>query len=69
MSTPQPGDLVFFVGDPIDPPPGHVGIYVGPHQIIDAYESGDPVQQQSFGLPSSLGGLTTVYGYTDPMGS
>jgi cell wall-associated NlpC family hydrolase len=69
VSTPQPGDLVFFVGDTSDgdPPPGHVAIYVSPGQIIDAYASGYPVQQQSFGLPSSWGGLTTVYGYADPM--
>jgi cell wall-associated NlpC family hydrolase len=67
VSTPEPGDLVFFTGDPIDPPPGHVAIYVGPNQIIDAYETGEPVQQQSFGLPSSAGGLTTVYGYTNPL--
>jgi cell wall-associated NlpC family hydrolase len=69
VANPQPGDLVFFVGDPIDPPPGHVAIFLGPHELIDAYESGEPVQQQSFGLPSSAGGLTTVYGYTNPMGS
>lgn len=67
ISSPQPGDLVFFTGSPIDPPPGHVAIYVGPNQIIDAYATGYPVQRQSFGLPSSWGGLTTVYGYTDPM--
>jgi cell wall-associated NlpC family hydrolase len=67
VSSPQPGDLVFFVGSPIDSPPGHVGIYVGPDQIIDAYATGYPVQEQSFGLPSSAGGLTAVYGYTDPM--
>jgi cell wall-associated NlpC family hydrolase len=67
VSTPEPGDLVFFTGSPVDPPPGHVAIYVGPHQIIDAYETGYPVQQQSFGLPSSWGGLTTVYGYTNPV--
>lgn len=67
VSSPQPGDLVFFTGSPIDPPPGHVAIYVGPNQIIDAYATGYPVQQQSFGLPSSSGGLTTVYGYTNPM--
>ena len=38
-----------------------------PNQIIDAYETGEPVQQQSFGLPSSAGGLITVYGYTNPL--
>jgi cell wall-associated NlpC family hydrolase len=67
VSSPQPGDLVFFTGDPIDPPPGHVAIYVSPGQIIDAYATGTNVQQQSFGQTSSWPGLGTVYGYTDPM--
>jgi cell wall-associated NlpC family hydrolase len=67
VSTPQPGDLVFFTGSPVDAPPGHVAIYVGPHQIVDAYATGYPVQQQSFGLPSSWDGLQSVVGYTDPV--
>ena len=48
-------------------PPGHVAIYVGPNQIIDAYASGFDVQQQSFGLPSSMDGVQSVVGYTDPL--
>ena len=67
VSDPQPGDLVFFTGSPVDPPPGHVAIYVGPGQIIDAYASGYPVRQQSFGEASSWEGLGTPTGYTDPM--
>jgi peptidoglycan DL-endopeptidase CwlO len=56
----RPGDLVFFTGDPIDPPPGHVGIVVGPGMMIDALETGTPVQEQPF----SAAGIPT--GFTDP---
>jgi len=67
VSTPEPGDLVFFVGaDGTWSAPGHVAIYVGPHELIDAYATGFNVQEQSFGLPSSWGGLQTPVGYTDP---
>lgn len=65
-SHPRRGDLVFFTGSPIDPPPGHVGIYLGPHKMIDAYANGTSVRVESFGLPSSAGGLQDPTGYTDP---
>jgi cell wall-associated NlpC family hydrolase len=68
VTDPQPGDLVFFVGaDGTWSAPGHVAIYVGPNQLIDAYATGWNVQQQSFGLPSSWEGLGDPVGYTDPM--
>jgi cell wall-associated NlpC family hydrolase len=57
----QPGDLVFFTGDPIDPPPGHVGIVVAPGMMIDALQTGTPVQEQPF----SAAGTPT--GFTDPL--
>lgn len=57
----RPGDLVFFTGDPIDPPPGHVGIVVGPGMMIDALQTGTPVQEQPF----SAAGTPT--GFTDPL--
>ena len=41
----RPGDLVFF-GQPI----GHVGIYFGGGQMIDAPHSGARVRIESFGL-------------------
>jgi cell wall-associated NlpC family hydrolase len=67
VSTPQPGDLVFFAGaDGTATSPGHVGLVTGSHTMIDAYATGYDVQQQSFGLPSSWGGLQQVVGYTDP---
>src|SRR5580658_6103892 len=37
------GDLVFFVGAEIDPPPGHVGILVAPGVMIDAPTTGEVV--------------------------
>ncbi len=40
-SSPQPGDLVFF-GNPA----GHVGIYVGNGEMVDAPSTGQPVQVQ-----------------------
>lgn len=67
VSTPQPGDLVFFAGaDGTWSAPGHVGIVTGPNTMIDAYATGFDVQQQSFGLPGSWEGLQSVVGFTDP---
>ena len=66
VSSPSRGDLVFFTGSPIDPPPGHVGIYLGPHELIDAYATGTQVRVESFGLSSSSPGLQDPTGYTDP---
>ncbi|HKB30836.1 MAG TPA: NlpC/P60 family protein [Streptosporangiaceae bacterium] len=44
----QPGDLVFFVGDPIDPPPGHVGMVLGNGMMIEAEQAGVPVHIVSY---------------------
>lgn len=66
-SSPRKGDLVFFAGvDGTSSSPGHVGIYLSPNKMIDAYGSGTVVRIESFGLPSSAGGLQDVVGYTDP---
>lgn len=44
LSNAQPGDLVFFVGsEGSRSAPGHVGIYVGNGQMINAPESGEDV--------------------------
>lgn len=43
-----PGDLVFFVGDPIDPPPGHVGIVVTPGRMINAPHTGTTVREDNY---------------------
>ncbi|HZC53794.1 MAG TPA: NlpC/P60 family protein [Mycobacterium sp.] len=41
----QPGDMMMFEG----PPPGHVGLYIGNGQLIDAPHSGSVVQIESVG--------------------
>lgn len=43
-----PGDLVFFVGSEIDPPPGHVGILVSPQEMINAPFTGTVVRYDHF---------------------
>jgi peptidoglycan DL-endopeptidase CwlO len=66
----QPGDLVFFAGaDGTPAAPGHVGIVLDPatHTMIDAYETGYPVEEDTYGLPASKGGLSPVTGFTRPM--
>jgi cell wall-associated NlpC family hydrolase len=42
----QPGDLVFYAGalEPGEAPPGHVVMYLGGGQIIEAYATGYPIR-------------------------
>ena len=48
LSAAQPGDLLFFAGsDGTASSPGHVGIYVGNGQMIDAPHTGTTVQTQA----------------------
>jgi peptidoglycan DL-endopeptidase CwlO len=48
LSAAQPGDLLFFAGsDGTASSPGHVGIYVGNGQMIDAPHTGTTVQVQT----------------------
>jgi cell wall-associated NlpC family hydrolase len=48
LSAAQPGDLLFFAGsDGTAASPGHVGIYVGNGQMIDAPHTGTTVQVQT----------------------
>jgi cell wall-associated NlpC family hydrolase len=42
------GDLVFFVGAEIDPPPGHVAIVVTPGRMIDAPFTGALVRYDNY---------------------
>jgi peptidoglycan DL-endopeptidase CwlO len=66
----QPGDLVFFAGaDGTPAAPGHVGIVLNPdaHTMINAYETGYPVEEDTYGLPTSKGGLSPVVGFTRPL--
>ena len=47
LSDAQPGDLVFFAGsDGTASSPGHVGIYIGNGEMIDAPHTGTTVQVQ-----------------------
>ena len=67
----QPGDLVFFSGaDGTPAAPGHVGIVLNPaaHTMINAYTSAFPVEEDTYGLPDSKGGLSPVVGFTRPVG-
>jgi peptidoglycan DL-endopeptidase CwlO len=48
----QPGDLVFF--EPGASGPGHVGIYIGNGQMIDAPHTGTDVRIQAVGEPIAI---------------
>lgn len=55
LADAQPGDLVFFPGsDGTASSPGHVGIYIGNGEMIDAPETGETVQIQPVGTPSEI---------------
>lgn len=54
------GDLVFFVGAEIDPPPGHVGIVVTPGTMIDAPFTGVDVRQDHY---ADGPGVNRIIGY------
>jgi cell wall-associated NlpC family hydrolase len=72
VTNPGPGDLVFFAGsDGTDTDPGHVGIVVNPrlHLMIDAYATGYPITEETYGLATSRDGLTHPVGFTAPGGS
>jgi cell wall-associated NlpC family hydrolase len=65
----QPGDLVFFSGaDGTPAAPGHVGIVLDPaaRTMINAYTGAFPVEEDTYGLPTSKGGLSPVVGFTRP---
>ena len=69
VSTPAPGDLVFFAGaDGTAASPGHVGLVVDAarHVMIEAYATGYPVRYSQFGTPGSPPGDQDPAGYTDP---
>lgn len=62
-----PGDLVFFAGSDGTPTaPGHVGLVIGHHKMIQAYETGTDIMVSTYGQPTSLGGLQHVVGFTRP---
>ena len=59
VSSPAPGDLVFFPGaDGTPSSPGHVGMVIDPSRnlMIDAYGTGFPVEVDTYGPGASNGG-------------
>jgi cell wall-associated NlpC family hydrolase len=62
VSSPQPGDLVFFAGaDGTMTDPGHVGIVIGHGQMIEAYGAGYRVRVASWHR-------SDLVGFTEPRG-
>lgn len=69
VTTPRPGDLVFFAGeDGTWDAPGHVGLVTGPNTMIQAYATGTPIGTYPFGTAAALEGTgeDTVVGYARP---
>ena len=63
VSSPQPGDLVFFPGsDGTWSAPGHVALVIGGGQMIQAYAAGTPIEVS----PLSGDGAGGIVGYADP---
>ncbi|MCU1495391.1 MAG: Lytic transglycosylase catalytic [Acidimicrobiaceae bacterium] len=55
LADAQPGDLVLYAGsDGTTASPGHVGIYVGNGQMIDAPQTGSTVSIQPVGNPVAI---------------
>jgi cell wall-associated NlpC family hydrolase len=64
---PARGELVFFAGlDGTVSAPGHVGLVLGPHRMIEAYAQGVPVRISTFGLSTSPQGDQIPIGYATP---
>ena len=67
VSSPAPGDLVFFAGaDGTPTAPGHVGLVIGKGKMIEAYATGFPVRISTFGTANSPPGLARIVGFTRP---
>jgi peptidoglycan DL-endopeptidase CwlO len=63
VSTPRPGDLVFFPGsDGSWSAPGHVALVISAHQMIQAYAPGTPIEVS----PLSGAGAGGIVGYARP---
>jgi len=63
----QPGDLVFFAGSDGTPAnPGHVGLVIGAHLMIEAYATGFPIRISAFGTSKAAPGDTVPVGFTRP---
>jgi cell wall-associated NlpC family hydrolase len=62
----QPGDLVFFAGsDGTATSPGHVGLVIGPGEMIEAYATSFPIRVAPFGSNAAAGDQVPV-GFTRP---
>jgi cell wall-associated NlpC family hydrolase len=65
----RPGDLVFFAGaDGTVTAPGHVGLVLGPHRMVEAYATGYPVRISHYGTPHSPPGDQAAAGFARPTG-
>jgi cell wall-associated NlpC family hydrolase len=63
LADAQPGDLVFFAGSDGTPSaPGHVGIYIGNGQMIDAPHTGSDVRVDPVGNPTAIRRVTGLGG-------
>jgi cell wall-associated NlpC family hydrolase len=68
----EPGDLVFFLGadGTVNPngtvSPGHVGLVIGNHKMIEAYATGFPIRVSSFGDAAAAPGDGDPIGFTRP---
>lgn len=61
LAEAQPGDLVFYAGSDGTPQsPGHVGIYIGNGEMIDAPHTGSVVQAQPVGNPVEIRRVTSL---------
>jgi cell wall-associated NlpC family hydrolase len=67
VNNAQPGDLVFFAGsDGTTAAPGHVGLVIGNHRMIEAYATGYPVRISAFGDSAAAPGDGDPAGFTRP---
>jgi peptidoglycan DL-endopeptidase CwlO len=63
----EPGDLVFFAGgDGTTAAPGHVGLVLGPHRMVEAYATGYPVRISHYGTSDSPPGDQEPAGFARP---
>ncbi len=63
LADAQPGDLVFFPGsDGTASAPGHVGIYIGNGEMIDAPHTGTDVRVGPVGNPTAIRRVTGLGG-------
>jgi len=70
VGAPVRGDLVFFAGgDGTWSAPGHVGLVLGPHVMVEAYAPGVPIRYAHFGDSQSAPGDGNPVGFADPAAS